>query len=103
MTGRERNVFAAPAFLHLDYLCGASMYPWPDDGVMNEALEIAMDYLEGTGRAYPYSEKQSVAADAILGAWRAGVRNKIRLANYAIIAVERKPDRELVSFYPKIS
>jgi hypothetical protein len=81
------------------------LYPWPQAEIhatLNEALEIAMDYLEGTGRAYPYSEKQSVAADAILGAWRAGVRNKIRLANYAIIAVERKPDRELVSFHPKI-
>ena len=82
------------------------LYPWPQgepDEVLNQALEIAMGYLEGTGRAHPYSEKQAIAADAILAAWKSGVRHKLRLANYGIIEVERKPEGEAVSFYPKIS
>jgi hypothetical protein len=63
------------------------MYPWPlaeCHHTLNEALEIAMDYLELTRQASPYSETQVWAADAILAAWRSGVRHKIRLANYAI-------------------
>ena len=69
------------------------MYPWPlaeRHYPLNEALEIAIGYLELTGQAYPYSETQVRAADAILAAWRSGVRHKIRLANYAIVAVENK-------------
>jgi hypothetical protein len=46
-----------------------------------------MDYLEGTGQAYPYSETQVKAAEAILVAWRAGARHRIRLANVGIVAV----------------
>jgi hypothetical protein len=45
------------------------------------------------------------AADAILAAWRSGVRHKIRLANYAIGAVEGKKrldGRELLSFNPRL-
>ena len=47
------------------------MYPWPlaeCHHTLNEALEIAMDYLELTRQAYPYSETQVWAADAILAA-----------------------------------
>jgi hypothetical protein len=59
------------------------MYPWPlaeRHEPLNEALEIAMGYLELTRQAYPYSETQVRAADAILAAWRSGVRHKVRLA-----------------------
>jgi hypothetical protein len=85
------------------------MYPWPlaeCHHTLNEALEIAMDYLQLTRQAYPYSETQVWAADAILAAWRSGVRHKIRLANYAIGAVEGKIQlngRELLSFNPRAS
>jgi hypothetical protein len=85
------------------------MYPWPLAGchhTLNEALEIAMDYLELTGQAYPYSETQVRVADAILAAWRSGVRHKIRLANYAIGAVETKKQlngSEILSFNPRAS
>jgi hypothetical protein len=85
------------------------MYPWPlaeCHHTLNEALEIAMDYLQLTRQAYPYSETQVWAADAILAAWRSGVRHKIRLANYAIGAVEGKKQlngRELLSFNPRAS
>jgi hypothetical protein len=73
---------------------------------LNEALEIAMDYLQLTRQAYPYPETQVWAADAILAAWRSGVRHKIRLANYAIGAVESKKQlngREILSFNPRAS
>ena len=85
------------------------MYPWPlaeCHHTLNEALEIAMDYLQLTRQAYPYSETQVWAADAILAAWRSGVRHKIRLANYAIGAVEGKIQlngRDLLSFNPRAS
>ena len=85
------------------------MYPWPlaeCHHTLNEALEIAMDYLELTRQAYPYSETQVWAADAILAAWRSGVRHKIRLANYAIGAVKSKKQlngRETLSFNPRAS
>jgi hypothetical protein len=48
-----------------------------------------MDYLAGTGQSYPYWETQIKAADAILVAWRAGVRHRIRLANVGIVAVQQ--------------
>jgi hypothetical protein len=85
------------------------MYPWPlaeCHHTLNEALQIAMDYLQATRQAYPYSETQVWAADAILAAWRSGVRHKIRLANYAIGAVEGKKQlngRGLLSFNPRAS
>jgi hypothetical protein len=68
------------------------LYPWPLAELhttLNESLEIAMDYLERSGQAYPYSETQVKAADAILVAWQAGVRHRIRLANVGIMAVSR--------------
>jgi hypothetical protein len=85
------------------------LYPWPPeeaDATLNEALEIAMDYLERTGQTYPYSEMQQRAAAAILNAWRAGARHKIRLANCGIVAVENKSEMKPVklwSFYPRVS
>jgi hypothetical protein len=65
-----------------------------------------MDYLQLTRQAYPYSETQVWAADAILAAWRSGVRHKIRLANYANGAVESKKQlngREILSLAPRAS
>jgi hypothetical protein len=84
------------------------LYPWPAsalDITLSEALEIAMGYLEGTGQAHPYTETQEKAADAILSAWRAGVRHPMRLANCGIVAIEKKQTRQadLGSFYPRVS
>jgi hypothetical protein len=48
-------------------------YPWPlaeADIVLDEALDIALDYLEFTRQAYPFSETQQVCADTILQSWR---------------------------------
>ncbi|WP_029587034.1 hypothetical protein [Bradyrhizobium sp. URHD0069] len=71
------------------------MYPWPIgdfDYVMDEALDIAMDYLERTGQAAKFAEVQRAAAMAIVAAWKAGVRHRIKLASIAIKAVEPKAE-----------
>jgi hypothetical protein len=83
-------------------------YPWPlaeAKPVLDQALQIAMGYLEGSGRAYPCSESQRRAANAILAAWQSGVRHRIRLANCGIAAIEQMKPTELqqVSFYPRVS
>jgi hypothetical protein len=71
------------------------MYPWPlgeFDNVMDLALDIAMDYLDRTGQAKRFKQAQFTAAEAIAAAWQVGVRHRIKLANIAIRAVERKLD-----------
>jgi hypothetical protein len=71
------------------------MYPWPFgefDCVMDDALNIAMDYLIRTGQVVKFREAQETAAQAIAVAWRSGVRNRLRLSNLAIRAVEQKED-----------
>jgi hypothetical protein len=84
-------------------------YPWPlteANIVLDEALDIALDYLEFTRQAYPFSETQEVCAETILQSWRLGVRHRIRLANDAIMAIEnrRAPlEGSLRSFYPRVS
>jgi hypothetical protein len=62
-------------------------YPWPvtdADVVLDHALDIALDYLEFTGQAFPFSETQRICAIAILNSWRAGATHRIKLANDAI-------------------
>jgi hypothetical protein len=69
------------------------MYPWPFgefDYVMDDALNIAMDYLIRTDQAVDFRVTQTTAANAIATAWRAGARNRLRLTNVAIRAVEEK-------------
>jgi len=71
------------------------MYPWPVgdfDYAMDEALDTAMDHLERTEQAVKFIEVQRVAAMAIAAAWKMGVRHRVRLANIAIKAVERKTE-----------
>ena len=69
------------------------MYPWPFgefDNVMDDALNIAMDYLVRSDHAVNFRKSQASAANAIAIAWRSGVRNRLRLTNLAIRAVERE-------------
>ena len=69
------------------------MYPWrfgEFDNVMDDALNIAMDYLIRTDQAVKFREAQTLAANAIADAWRAGVRSRMRLTNLAIRAVENR-------------
>jgi hypothetical protein len=49
-----------------------------------------VDYLDRTGQTMNFNEVQSTAATAIAAAWKGGVRHRIKLANIAIKAVERK-------------
>jgi hypothetical protein len=85
------------------------LYPWPvrDATVtLDEALEIALDYLGFTELPFHYSETQRICADAILNSWRRGTRHRIRLANDAIKVIEKgqtpsQPAFE--SFYPRVS
>lgn len=80
------------------------MYPWPFvEAVLQEALDIAMDYLEFTGQAYPFSEVQRACANTILKSWRAGTKHRIRLANDAINAIEKKRVPAEAEFYPLVS
>jgi hypothetical protein len=84
------------------------LYPWPVEcyPMLDEALHIAMDYLELTGQADEYTKVQSQAAREIIARWRAGERHKLRLANYAIVAVENKVTRipeRANPFYPRAS
>jgi hypothetical protein len=79
-------------------------YPWPiehADVTLQEALDIALDYLEVTGQAFPYSETERTCAQIILMTWKAGIRHRIKLANYAIVAIEQKKPPPLKSFYPR--
>jgi hypothetical protein len=72
------------------------MYSWPIgdfDYAMDDALDIAMNYLERTGQAAKFFEVQHVAATAIVAAWKMGVRNRIKLAHVAIKAVEQNTAR----------
>jgi hypothetical protein len=83
-------------------------YPWPieADYEMQVALDIACEYLERAGQAFPFSETQRICALTIVNSWRAGTKQRIRLANDAIVAIEKKQrsmEGNLQSFYPRVS
>ena len=71
-------------------------YPWPFkhvDPVLQFALDIAMDYLEFTEQAYPFSLTEVVCARVILDEWIVGGRRErhpLWLANRAIVSVETR-------------
>ena len=65
------------------------IYPWPLMLLTRCSTTLLGYYLETTRQAYPYSEIQKRAAETILGAWRAGERHPIKLANFAIKRVEQ--------------
>jgi hypothetical protein len=72
---------------------GDVTYQWPifvTDSVVQEAFDIALDYLEGSGQAYPYSETQHICTKIIFDEWNEGKRHRVWLANKAIVAVENK-------------
>jgi hypothetical protein len=65
---------------------------WPlhnPDPVLDEAVDIALDYLEATGQATIGNDTQYLVASAVLMLWQRGARHKIRLANEGIVAVQR--------------
>ena len=69
--------------------------PWPfeqPDPVLQSSLDIALDYLELTKQAYPFSKTEVSCARVILDEWLRGGwrRHPIWLANKAIVAIETK-------------
>ena len=56
--------------------------------VLDEAVDIALDYLEATGSATIGDDTQYLVASA-LTLWQRGARHKIRLENEGIVAVQR--------------
>jgi hypothetical protein len=67
-------------------------YRWPlphPDPVLDEALDIAMKYLEATGQAKAEDDTKHIVADSVLAAWLQGTRHKIRLANVGIVAAQQ--------------
>jgi hypothetical protein len=69
-------------------------------GVLQEALEIAMAYLEYTGQAARVSEVEPLCAAVILAAWRTGIRHRIKLADCAINAVEAPAEDGVLPSFP---
>jgi hypothetical protein len=77
-------------------------YPWQfAEPKLQEALDIAMDYLEYTGQGAPYYEIERRCASVILDFWKIGVRHRIALANSAIESIEKKKPTPQASFYPR--
>jgi hypothetical protein len=67
-------------------------YLWPlphPDPVLDDALDIALAYLEATGQAKAGNDTQHLVATAVLAAWLEGRRHKIRLANLGIVSVQQ--------------
>src|SRR5258708_31502129 len=84
----ERSVFNDVPITIKNIRCG--MYPWPIgnfDYVMDDALDIAMNYLLLTGQAVPFKEAQATAARAIVAAWQRQGTHKIKPANPPIKAI----------------
>jgi hypothetical protein len=65
-------------------------YPFPhaSDPALQMALDIALDYLEFTGQAFPFTQTERLCALTILNEWHRGNRHVIWLANKAIFTVE---------------
>ena len=63
------------------------MYPWPFgefDAVMDDALDIAMDYLTRTGQAVRFKETQATAANTIACAWHRAESEKCQSGSVSL-------------------
>ena len=69
-------------------------WPLPHPDVLNEALDIALNYLEATGQAQAGDDTYLLIVESIHNAWLQGTRHKIRLANFGIVAVQHAGDSE---------
>jgi hypothetical protein len=70
---------------------------------LEEALEIALEYLEQTGQALNYVFISRFAARTIKTEWDEGVHHKIALANAAIVAVESEMTGASLTIFPRAS
>jgi hypothetical protein len=77
-------------------------FDWPrscDDPLLQEAMDIAMGYLEKVGILRLFINAEELVAAEVLGAWSRGVRHKIALANAGIVAAEKQAGK-LPSLFP---
>jgi hypothetical protein len=63
--------------------------------VQQESLQLAMRYLHYTGAAKRVMGMRSLCAAVILAAWRRGEQDRVKLADYAVHAVERPTEQGL--------
>ena len=66
---------------------------WPmdcEDPLLQEAMDIAVTYLERAGILRLSIDAEDLVAAEVLAAWSRGVRHKIALANAGIVAVEKQ-------------
>ena len=80
-------------------------YEWPlhnPPHVLDEALEIALDYLQRTGQAETGDGAEHLVAATILAAWKQGTAHPMRLANAAIVAAQQAEPPELPAGNPDI-
>lgn len=66
----------------------------PPEATIQEAFDIAMDYLELVRGQEPPDETQRDSALVIIDEWQKGKRHRIWMANKAIVAAEEKPSNE---------
>jgi hypothetical protein len=85
-TIRKRGGFYPPIcrMIPMSYL-----FPIPQVPALEDALDIAMDYLERTGQAFPLSQTERFCGQVIFEEWATGRRHRVWLANRAIGAVEQ--------------
>jgi hypothetical protein len=77
---------------------------WPmgcEDPLLQEAMDIAMTYLERAGTLRLFVNAEELVAQEVLGAWSLGVRHKIALANAGIVAAEKQAGT-LPSVFPDV-
>jgi hypothetical protein len=77
---------------------------WSPDSfelVLEEALNVALNYLEATGQVEVNRQTQRVAAEGIFREWVAGTTHKIRLINAGIVAIQQAqivlPDQRILN------
>jgi len=76
-----------------------TVYEW--EACVGDAMDIAIEYLGGTGQVDDLENTPSVVGSVVMARVRLGMTNKIRLANEAIVAVERLNKQRFIPFDAK--
>ena len=85
---RRASVIPARLAPRLSHVKMSNAWPLPDpDPVLEEAHNIALDYLAATGQVG--DDTRSLVASSIMTSWREGMRHRIQLANAGIVAVQQ--------------
>jgi hypothetical protein len=71
--------------------------------VLCQAMDIAMNYVRGTGLAEGFHNSECLVATAIDLAWRRGVRHHLVLANEGIVTARKTAEQgSLPLLYPRV-